>query len=263
MDPTNALVKVQAYFDNLGLRSEDSAVYAKLIAAGPASALQVAKQTGVSRTQVYRSLERLQEYSLVSSERLTYGTLFRALPIQNIENQLASREMNIANLRQGLSDVAGALQQLADAAQMPTATVEHYYGMAGIKQANWNLLRAERSFYVIELSHITDHFEHSFGQRHRERVIERGLTTHDLTNATQVTKEELEPFNPSKTFYRHIDPKILTINFEVYIYNDVVTLLDYRPGQMHAIEVHHQAYHALMYQIYQALWRLGTPLSIS
>lgn len=253
---------VKTYLQNLGLPLEAADVYIALFMIEPASALQISRQTKQARTQVYRHLDALKNMSLVSAEKLSYGTRFRTLPLENIEGELASRDADTAKLRSSLDGVLDALRQMSNDRGRKSVGVQHYYGLSGVKQANWNLTKADKEYFVLEVAHLTSHLDETFGRRHRERCMERGLASHDLTNSKIVTKAELEPFDPAKTHYRYIDPKILTINFEMYIYNDVITLLDYDPKQMHAIEIHHPALNALMRQIYNALWGLGEPITL-
>lgn len=249
------------YLKQAGIEPAASKLYIELIKTGHSSALQLAKNTGVSRTQVYRYLEALQAVGLVSAESLSYGTLFRAQPLENIEALIADREAQTKELRLHLGTMTEVLQQIAGA-HGPKATVQHYYGIAGLKQANWNLTKAEKAYYVFEVAHLNTHLDAAFARRHRERIMEKRLATHDLTNATSVTAAEIEPFDPNRTFLRHIDPQVLTINFEVYLYNNVVTLLDYTPANQMAIEIHHPALHDMMQQLFNAMWNLGSPLTI-
>src|SRR5256885_12992237 len=129
---------IQKYLHKLGVDPEATRLYIELFTAGHSSALQLAKATGISRTQVYRFLENLQQAALVSAEQLSYGTLYRALPLENIEGLLANREAETTAIRRNLSAMATALQTLAGSTG-PQATVQHYYGPAGLKQVNWNL----------------------------------------------------------------------------------------------------------------------------
>ncbi len=78
-----------------------------------------------------------------------------------------------------------------------------------------------------------------------------------------VKAADIEPFAPARTHYRHIDPQVLTINFELYLYNDTVTLLDYHKDTMQAIEIHHPTLHTMMTQLFEAMWNLGEPLEIT
>jgi len=261
MSSTDSLKVVQKCLQVLGIEPEATLTYLALTKSGPSSALQIAKATGISRTQVYRHLEELQNKGLVSAEQLSYGTMFRTLPIDNIEALIAQREAETAAVKRNLSSMTELMQQLAGSSG-PKATVQHYYGLAGLKQVNWNLTRAKDKYCVFEAAHLSAHLDKAFARRHRERCLEKGLTSYDLTNATTVHASELEPFEPSRAFLRHIDPKTLTINFEVYIYNDVVALLDYSKDQQLAMEIHHPSLKAMMQQLFDAMWSTATPIKI-
>jgi sugar-specific transcriptional regulator TrmB len=253
---------VKKYLEKLAIEAEATEVYLKLAQTGYSSALQLAKATGISRTQIYRHLEVLKSVGLVSAEQLTYGTLYRALPLENIEGLLADREAETAAIRRNLSSMAKFVQSLAGVSDIQKAKVRHYYGVAGLKQANWNLTKADKEYRVFEAAHLDQHLGKAFARKHRERCIELELTSYDLTNATSVTAKELEPVDISRSPMRHIDPEILTINFEMYIYNNTVTLLDYRRGQEMAIEIEHPILHAMMRQLFDAMWNQATPLEI-
>jgi sugar-specific transcriptional regulator TrmB len=253
---------IKKYLGKLGVEAEAVTVYLELVKQGYASALQLSKATGVSRTQIYRRLDELQHYGLASAEQLSYGTLYRPMPIENIEGLLANREAETAAIRRNLGGMTAALQAIAGGSG-PKATVQHYYGLAGIKQANWNITKADKEYRCFEAAHISAHLDQAFARRHRERCIERGLTSYDLTNATSVNAKEIEPFEPSKTFIRRIDPEVLTINFEVVLYNNVVLLLDYTKENSMAVEINHPTLHAMMTQLFDAMWAQASPINIS
>lgn len=261
MNQVDTLKVVQKYLQPLGIEPEATRVYLELSKLGPSSALQLAKVTKISRTQIYRYLENLKNNGLVSAEQLSYGTLFRGLPFENIDGLLAQREAETAKVKQNLSTMTELIQKFAGASG-PKATVQHYYGIAGLKQVTWNQTKANKEYRTFEVAHLAQHLDKTFAKRCRERYIEHQLTSYDLTNATNVTASELEPFDPSRTFVRHIDPKILTINFEMCIYNDVVALLDYSQEQPMAIEIHHSTLQTMMQQLFDAMWASATPMKI-
>jgi sugar-specific transcriptional regulator TrmB len=261
MKNTDALEVVQKYLQVFDIDHEATAVYLSLSSQGPVSALQVSKATSISRTQVYRRLEELQAKGLVSAEQLSYGTLFRSLPFENVEALIAQRETENKAARDDLGSMIDLMQTMAGNAG-PKARVQHYYGLAGIKQVNWNLLRADGKYWVFEAAHLSQHLDKTFARRHRERCIELGLISHDLTNDTVALAKDLEPINRSRAFIRHIDKEILTIRFEVVLYNDVVALLDYSDGQQLAMEIYHPTLHAMMRQLFDAMWNIADPLEI-
>lgn len=252
---------VTAYFKKLGLEPDIARVYVELSRLGQSSALQLAKVTAIPRTQVYRHLETLAEHGLVSSEQLSYGTLYRALPVENIEGLLADREAETSLLRGNIQAVSTALRTIVGGSG-PKATVRHYYGLAGLKQADWNLTKADCEFRVFEAAHISEHLDKAFARRHRLRCMELGLTSYDLTNTSTVKASDIEPYNAERTFIRHIDKSVLDISFEMFVYNDIVTLIDHSPDQQMAIEIEHPALRAMMRQLFDAMWQLGKDVKI-
>ncbi len=114
---------ITKYLGKLGIEPEAVTVYLELVKHGHSSALQLAKVTNISRTQVYRHLESLQQNGLVSPEQLSYGTLYRPLPLDNIEGLLANREAETAAIRRNLEAMTTALQAIAGGGSGPKATV--------------------------------------------------------------------------------------------------------------------------------------------
>lgn len=260
--PQDPLKVVQDYLQPLGIEPDATRIYAELSRLGPSSALQLSKATAISRTQTYRHIEQLQASGLVSAEQLSYGTLFRALPLENVEGLIANREAETRAMKRGLEGVALTLATLAGNTG-PKSTTAHYYGLGGLKQVNWNLTKATKEFKVFEAAHLSEHFDKAFARRCRERYIERELVSYDLTNATSARARDLEPYEPGRSFIRHIDPEILQINFEMYMYDDTVTMIDYAPEQPHATEIHHPALATMMKQLFDAMWQIAVPLEIS
>jgi sugar-specific transcriptional regulator TrmB len=253
---------IKRYLEKLDISAETTDVYLELAKQGHASALQLAKLTSISRTQMYRHLELLQRHGLASAEQLSYGTLYRALPLDNLEGTLANREAETAAVRRNLGTLTEAVRVLAGGGG-PTAKIQHYYGIGGLKQVNWNLSKADKEYRVFEAAHLSQHLDKAFARRCREQYIKRGLISYDLTNATKVTRNEIEPFDTKRTHMRQIDPTVLAINFEMYIYNDVVTLLDYQHDHEMAIEIHHAALKTMMQQLFDAMWASATPITVT
>lgn len=261
MNTTAPVKVVQKYLQVFGISPEASRTYIELAQNGPLSVLQLSKATSISRPQMYRRLEELQAKGLASAEQLSYGTIFRALPFENVEALIAQRDMENKAAKDNLEDMVDILQKMAGSSG-PKATVQHYYGLAGIKQVNWNLTRAKDEYRVFEAAHLSEHLDKTFARRHRERCMELGLTSYDLTNDTEAYLKDLEPINIARSYLRHIDREILEIRFEVVLYNDVVAMLDYSQSQQLAMEIYHPTFHTMMRQLFDAMWNIAEPLEI-
>jgi sugar-specific transcriptional regulator TrmB len=253
-----------SYLKQFGLSEVESKIYILLATEGPFSALQLAKETKLPRTQVYRYLEVLVEASLVNAEKLSYGTLYSALELSNLEAEIESRVLKATKLHKQLPLLNSLMKDLAGSQKSQKTTVKHYYGLAGIKQANWNLSKATKEFRVFEQKHLNAHLNDPlFTKRLKERFIEKGLKTYDLTNSERVNITDIEPINLDKSKMRHISPSIIEINFEVYVYDSTITLLDYTPDRMMAVEVNNPSLSKMMAQVFDAIWAQGKDIEPS
>lgn len=252
---------IAKHLQRFGLDTESTRIYLLLTQKGPQTVLNLSRETGIKRTQVYRLIEELQAKQLVSADHLTYGSLYQAMPLEQLESAIIDKSIEVQRMRSSLRDL-GVL--MADFAGKPTdnAKVLHYSGIEGLKQVSWNLTKANHHYKVFEVSHLSDYLDKKFAVRCRERFIERGLTSYDLTNSTSVATNGIAPFNPSRTNYASISKDILDIQFEVYIYNDVVTLLDYSGEQIFCMEIYHKLLNRLAEQLFDVAWSQAKPIKI-
>jgi sugar-specific transcriptional regulator TrmB len=255
------IAKVKNYLKRLGVSATEAALYIELFRVGPTTALKLARSLAVPRTQVYRELENLQQMALVSADKLSYGTIFHALPLENVESMLEARKSTTEALVRELGSVSDVMKLLAGSSG-PQATVRHYYGRAGLRQVNWNLTKARKEFRVFETKHLSQHLDADFARRCRERFIERKLHSFDLTNERVHKRKDLEPVDLARAKLRYIDPKILDVKFEMYIYDEVVTLLDYSERNSMALEIHHPSLSVMMKQLFDAMWKTAEDVEI-
>lgn len=256
---TDGKEKIVKNLRMLGIEPDVASVYIELTKLGSGSALQIARQTNIARTQIYRHLESLKRYGLVSIEKLSYSTLFRALPLENIEGLIANREAETAEVKKEMSSMVELLRQMVGG-DRPKATVQHYYGLDGLKQVNWNLTKANNEYRIFQTAYLSNFLGETFARRYNERIFERNITIYTLTNNSSVNTAKIEPHEPSRDFWRYINPEVLNINFEACLYDDIVTLLDYSKERQMAIEIHHPALNAMMTQLFNAVWAQAKPL---
>lgn len=253
---------IETYLSRLGIDPGAARIYLELSLLGHSSAAQLARKSGTSRTQTYRYLESLQSHGLVSAEKLSYGSLFRALPLTNTEATVSEREAETALLRNDLGAAVNALQHLTGNAS-PQAAVQHYYGEGGLKQVNWNITNAHNEFRFFTKAPLSLHLDAAFTRRCRRRLIDRRVRSYDLVNTAIIPHHILAPLDPKLSYYRHIAEDVLAINFEMCIYNDVVALFDYSSKQPHAMEIHNQILHDMMKQLFSLIWNMAAPVTIT
>lgn len=240
---------------SLSLDPEIIDIYLYLCKNAHSSALNISSKTGISRTQVYRHLETLIKLNLVSEEKPYWGTYFYALPVGNLKTNILSQRQQLeeADLKLGRAEkVFEELFQSQDSHQTIT-----YRGVQGLKQALWNITKAEKEYKVFEVDHLSNLLDLKFSRSMRQKENSRGIKAYDLSNNKSHRLADLEPHNPKLSKVKFISPEILKIKFEIIIYNNKVTLIDYFKPEPVAIEITNSALNLMMNQMHDAFWSMA------
>ncbi|HEY1085200.1 MAG TPA: helix-turn-helix domain-containing protein [Candidatus Saccharimonadales bacterium] len=247
-------VKVVAYLKQLGLTHEQSEAYIFLLSHGQSTVLQMSRGLKTGRTKLYPLLEDLAEKQLIHIHERHYGTTYEAQDLQTLDFLVSEHERKSNNLRKSLPAAQSILTSLVLDSPSSTRIVE-YRGIDGLKQMNFNLTKAEKEFRVFELAGLDKHLGKHFAEKMRERVLERGLTTYDLTNRPN-RKSEPGAELPN-AHIRYIDPQIFTIEFETYVYDNVVSLLSYDHDDIFGVEIHSEKFARQQRAIFDAFWEIA------
>jgi sugar-specific transcriptional regulator TrmB len=245
-----------------GLSNEQSTVYIALLCNGPKTALELARLTKISRTQIYRILDELKDSQLVDYDSSLSTSIFEAMPPSNLEAKVVAKETEALLMKSSLNETYAMLKSLAGNNPHIKSKTLHYQGIEGLKQVNWNMTKAVGEYRVFEVSHLSSFLDKKFAERCRQRTMDQKIKSYDLTNNPNIYKKDLEPVSLDLASYRYINPKILDIKFEMYVYNDVVTLVDYSSDEIFALEIYHQTLADMQKQIHRALWSLAQPIII-
>lgn len=253
---------VKQFLIDLGVRPVAAEVYLELSKNTTLSLLRLSANLGISRTQTYRLLAQLEELNLISTEYHDGARHYYPMPIENIETILLDRR---AELERGIDQLGVMSQLLRDLGRARTgsSSTVHYYGMDGIKQANWNLSRARNEYRVFEIAPLADTVESRFERRLHDRLAENRVVSYDITNRREVRLDVAEADNPGMMRYCYIAPEILSVGQEIYIYNDIVTILEYNSDDMQAIEIKNPRLHDVMLQMHKVIWNLGRELKLT
>jgi sugar-specific transcriptional regulator TrmB len=239
----------------LNLSPEVAEIYLYLARNGHSSALSVSSKTGISRTQVYRHLEQLIKLSLVSEEKPYWGTYFYALPISNLETEINLQQQNLQEAKTKLKAAENVFENLFRDSD-PSQTIT-YKGISGLKQALWHLTKAKKEYKVFEVDHISNLLDLKFSRSMRQKEIDKGIRSYDLSNKKSHRVADLEPVDLSLSKIKYIPPEILKIKYEIIIYNDQITLIDYFSPEPTALEIKNKSLSLMMSQMHDAFWAMA------
>jgi len=254
MDVENNLQeKVVAYLEQLGLSGEQALAYLFLLQNGPQTVLALSRGLETGRTKLYPLLEDLATKQLITVHERHYGTSYEAQTPEVVEFLVSEKEQEAEKLRGGLKPITTQLQNLQMRSPTTSKIIE-YHGIDGLKQMNWNLGKADGEFRVLELSHLSDHLGKHFAEKMRRIYAEKKLVSYDLTNDSdwEFKTDVLEYKKHAKA--RYIDPAILNIEFETYIYNNCVALLSYENDDIFGVEIYNEKLAKQQIQLFDLIW---------
>jgi sugar-specific transcriptional regulator TrmB len=250
--------KVVEYFKHLGLDHEQALIYLHLLQNGQDTVLGISKGLKTGRTKLYPLLEVLAEKQLVIIHDKHYGTSYEAQQPSVIEFLVNEHEQKAEALRSALPAALNILKNLQRQSPKHTKIVE-YKGVDGLKQMNFNLSKATKEFRVFELAGLDKHLGAHFAQKMREKYREKKLHSFDLTNNPNRANEPGIDGTLSQT--RYIDPNIFKIEFETYVYDNVVGLLSYENEDIFGVEIYSDKLARQQIQLFNLLWNQAKPLS--
>ncbi|MDQ3123803.1 MAG: helix-turn-helix domain-containing protein [bacterium] len=254
MDAENLLKqKVVGYLKQIGLTSEQALAYLFLLQHGPQTVLSLSRGLKTGRTKLYPLLENLSEKQLITIHERHYGTSYEAQPPEVLEFLIAEKERKTKSLRSDLNSVTHALKNMN--AQPPTTSkIIEYKGVDGLKQMNFNLTKAKKEFRVFELESLSSHLGNHFAKKLHRTWYDNHISSYNLTNNPnwQLKTDAIGLEKLSNA--RYIDPKIFTIEFETYIYNNCVALLNYEKDDILGVEIYNEKLARQQKRIFDLLW---------
>ncbi len=246
--------KVVTFLKQVGLDTEQAALYIFLQENGPSTVLAMSRGLATGRTKLYPALEQMVKKQVIAMHERHYGTTYEALPPENLEFLVSEHERRASGLRHNLTAAVHALRS-ARAVSPSGSKVLEYQGIDGLKQMNWNLMKAKDHYKVFELDALANHATVGKHFADKMHVIEadKKLVTYDLTNNLKRLNDQTS-YDSKRNHFAYIDPKVFKIEFETFIYNNVVTLISYDKDDIFGVEIYNDKLAHQQEQVFDLLW---------
>ena len=154
--------------EQAGLSGNEVKVYLTLLNIGSALAGEITKKSGVNRTNVYDSLERLTEKGLVSYVIEANRKYFQAASPERITKYLEEKEKEIENKRNKVEQILPELEKRRKLNKEPQeATI--YKGKRGLKSVAEDVLKEKELLAFGAEGKFADLFTHYFEQWNLKR----------------------------------------------------------------------------------------------
>jgi len=243
------------------LGDEESKIYLNLLENNSSTALTISRNIHIGRTKVYRILDKLIEKQLVVQEYNQNGFKFKANHPSKLNQLITQKEIEISTLKESLPQTIELLEKHINL-NHPQSQILYYQGQEGLSQVNWNILNAKNEFLSYEVNTAEAYLPHSEAEKLRQELVNKNISSKTLMN-----RKNIRPFSQVKKVdlfqqIRFIPPKTLTIQSDIFIYNDILTICHYLDNHdIFCLEIKNQNLVDMQKQIFENLWFQSTPIN--
>ncbi|MDD3647369.1 MAG: helix-turn-helix domain-containing protein [Candidatus Dojkabacteria bacterium] len=248
---------------NLGLNDEEVKIYDLLLETGLATVINISKRTGISRTNVYRTCEKLEGEGFLSKEFVSGILNYKISSIKFLEDRVQHKIKIVDRLEKMYDVIEGTLESFSSLGRKRIKVI-HYSSDEEIKQLAWNVLSC-RAKKVMGYGHkvlLWDEEWENFWKKWWDEFLARGISDRQILNPSSIepvveyskeVKAKAEGDRYSKN--RIIDEKILKINFETYIYDDVYAQIQWEKDYVFGLEIYNKVVADQERELFNFFWK--------
>lgn len=252
---------LQKLLRTLELSADESLVVGSMYD-GHTKATDIAKDTKLSRSKVYRIFEKLLDRGVITQEERDYGSQFFPPKLADLENFVKEQKRSIDEMETAVDELKIHIESLHEK-NTPKSKVLHYYGELGYKQVNWNSTKAKKELRIYEFETLTDLTDERFAEDVRMELVKNSIKILQLTNHKRF-EDYTNVIDLMKLWeVRYIDPQILDITSETMIYNDTFTSYENKGNDVLIIEVENPQLAKMQKQMFDNAWNIAKPLTIT
>jgi len=244
----------------LGLSDDEIEIYLALVHAS-SSPLELAQKTGIKRTKVYSLLRALEKRSLIVKISQEEGSRYGVTDPTNLGIEVSEFEALLKERQEAVRQLIPMLSALRGISHGNDFIVRTYEGEEGFKQMLWHELKSQGEQLSFGGGDVEEFISSRvWANRYRERAVEAGYRIREIINSeidlpTPIhNKEYLERYS-----CRGISARILPLENQIVIYNDTVSIYNWRQEKKTGTEITSKSFANTMRAVFDSFWMLTEP----
>ncbi len=251
------------YFSRLGLEPEIADVYLALHAYGPQNLFQLARNSRIERTRLYRLVDNLTDSHLVEIETHNKRNIYKAAPFTNLQILISRREQELRELQDDMHKLHAELHRSMQ--RSPLTHVQSYKGIEGIKQMTWNQTKGKTENLAILYENMQNRTNLAFFERWVERCNKnqlkfRGIISDHFIKTQQDWYARHDNERLAHWEARYVPDSTFLITHSTITYDDVVAYYNWKDGEVFGIEIYNQEIASAQRRVFEMLWQQGQPV---
>lgn len=248
--------------ETLGLTQEQSQLYLLILQNPEISVSKMAKTLKIGRTKTYRIIDELKDINLLNEVKKQSGSAYSAQSYENLQSLIAVRQTEIEKMKTSFKSLSSLLELSEE--EKAKSGITSFSGVEGLKQVIWNTTKAKGILKVFESARLNILMDFGFAEDVRVQYAKNNIRTKDLTNEEKIEGwTNIKPYLDHLTENKYISPKELDMAFEIYLYNDTVTLIDYKEDDLFCVEIKNVALKMIMEDLFDFIWKRAQRMIIT
>jgi predicted transcriptional regulator len=244
----------------LGLDSEEVAIYSLLHDKGELTILQLSRLLNLPRTNVYRKVEKLLEIGIVDEVVEEYSTRIKVAEWEKVEYLYEKKKKEYEQFQSLLPKIKNDFLML-DEKNSRFTKVLYYRGEEGIARMSWQALASKDEFRGYSYRQYSELVGMKEAEVFRERWEASGKKGRDIYSDDYVKsvkeKHDLDSGKWKNWQSRYISSKILNVNHQLDIYDDVVAIYSWYEGELFGIQIINEKVANFQKQLFDIMWQMA------
>ena len=261
--------ELSEFLKMLGLEDDESKVYVFLLQSGESTVLEISKGVKINRTALYRICERLRENGYLKKIVEANTTKYEAASVDFLRTKIDILDQNIKDIKDSYEDIRSTFDKLSSLKSNKIKVI-HYTGREEVKQLIWNSLDAKGVIKSFGYRTLSEAVGPTFNKKWWNESVSRNLVHMLLANPGTLEMKDSQEDAVVRRRYadraekiwqaRILDPKVLRITQETFIYNDVFAIVQWDKTQVFGVEIYNKAVADQEAAVFDVLWKLAKPV---
>jgi len=254
---------IYEFLTKLGYDKEAIRVFSALSKHGPLTLLETARKSNIERTRLYRLVDELAQKGLVEEIPSHKRRKIKAADLSTLQMMVKEEKLRSESLSNTFPTFIKAVEQLKPA--LSKNNVIYYHGREGIRQMAWHLLRAKGIYYTYSYRFWDEVLGEKFTASLNEEMVKLNMKVRDLYSdqyfdyKKQWLKKHGHKPGGDWSFWdsRHISEKILKIDQNIDVYNNVVAYYHWEGEETFGVEIYNERIAEFHKQMHNVIWKMA------
>lgn len=250
---------ITSYFCKLGLNNNEASILYTLLEQGQLTILELSRLTEIERTKIYGITDSLLKKGLIEKVIDYKRKYLKICNVNKIELEINKQFENVEYLKSAFPSLC-TYMSFFESEYHPTKVL-FYRGKDGIKQMLWNELKAKRKkLFAYSYRNLQEITGPKFFRKYAKEFMRKNMIIEDLRSEEFIKSEADSNYEIIKLkgdIVRYISPKILNINIEIDLYDDITAIFNWYKGEIFGVEIYNNKLAELLTQMFRTFWNIA------